>query len=502
MLVLTDGNENTAPFISTLPPGTINQTTFAIGFGLPGQVSDPVLSQISMNSGGYLLVTGNMTTDDERFKLAKFFIQVLKDATRNQTVVDPEGLLLWNGQPQEIPFQISDTEVSIDVVTLCPIPLALDFRLVTPSGQIITPDLSGVEPNVRYVIGPEVVYYRLMLPVFPGNPGGSQRGTWKALLRLKPWGEVLEDIKKNRGNDVQVADILRRMREFAERAVPYNLTVHAYSNLILDALLHQSSFAPGATARLTVNLLEYQLPLREPTNVWAEVLEPGGSRGTLPLVATSTGSYAGNWVLSRSGVYQFVVRAEGRTSGNSRFTRAKVLTAGVWAGGDQPYNPQTGAGSEFCNVIRCLLDQVGKSRVLQERLKELGIDLEALIKCIKAHCERDAIMSERSNEITARDVWSRLTEMPEFHRLVTVLSAGGMRDLPLLEAGKAAPVARAPKREGTQGNLFVLPDENGHHEGGHNHDHQHNDDNEDDHHNGEEHEPDGGHQGGRGRRRR
>jgi hypothetical protein len=42
MLVLTDGNENTDPLISALPPGTINQTTFAIGFGLPGQVSpDP-----------------------------------------------------------------------------------------------------------------------------------------------------------------------------------------------------------------------------------------------------------------------------------------------------------------------------------------------------------------------------------------------------------------------------------------------------------------------------
>jgi len=50
---VTDGNENYDPLIAALPAGTINQTTFAIGFGLPGDVSDPVLDQISANTGGY-----------------------------------------------------------------------------------------------------------------------------------------------------------------------------------------------------------------------------------------------------------------------------------------------------------------------------------------------------------------------------------------------------------------------------------------------------------------
>ena len=134
MIVLTDGNENRSRS-HDLPAGTINQTTFAIGFGLPGQVSDPMLGQISANTGGYLLATGNMTNDDERFPLAKFFIQILKDATLNQTVVDPAGQLLWNGEPQEIPFQVADSDVSIDVVALSPLPLALDFQLVTPGGR-------------------------------------------------------------------------------------------------------------------------------------------------------------------------------------------------------------------------------------------------------------------------------------------------------------------------------------------------------------------------------
>ena len=86
-----------------------------------------MLDQLAANTGGYLLVTGDVSSDTERFTLAKFFIQILKDATLNQTVVDPAGDLLWNGGKQVIPFASADTDVSVDVVALCPIPRLLDF---------------------------------------------------------------------------------------------------------------------------------------------------------------------------------------------------------------------------------------------------------------------------------------------------------------------------------------------------------------------------------------
>jgi hypothetical protein len=462
MLVLTDGNENTDPLISALPSGTINQTTFAIGFGLPGQVSDPILSQISANTGGYLLVTGNMTTDDERFKLAKFFIQVLKDATLNQTVVDPAGLLLWNGQPQEIPFPVSDTDISIDVVVLCPLPLALDFQLLTPSGQVITPALSGVEPNVRYVIGPDVVYYRLLLPVFPGNPAGSHRGTWKALLRLKPVNEVLADLRKARDDQADFAESIRRLREFAERAMPYNLSVHSYSNLTLDATVRQSSFAPGATVYLTANLWEYQVPLQNPAVVWADIVQPDGSRATVHFVASGTGAYAADWVTSRPGVYQFAIRATGETTGKARFSREKIMTAGVWSGGDLPYDPQTGKDGQCCEWILCLLEQIAESPRLETRLKELGIDFAAVRKCVEGHRPSEGhVREEQRAEIAAPDAWRTLSQSPELRRLLEALASGGIGDIPLLEAAQTVPVIRLPRMEGTKGNMFLIPDEPG-----------------------------------------
>jgi hypothetical protein len=462
MLVLSDGNENTDPLINDLPAGTINQTTFAIGFGLPGQVSDPILSQISANTGGYLLVTGDMTDDDERFTLAKFFIQVLKDATLNQTVVDPAGVLLWGGAAHQMPFPVAETDVSIDVVVLCPVPIALDFRLRTPGGQIITPGMSGVEPNVRYVVGQDVCYYRLMLPALPSNPAGSHRGQWTALLHLKKPADILADLRKMRDDQVTFAEIIRRLREFAQKAMPYNLTVHSYSNLSLDAVLRQDGFAPGDAIHLTATLWEYQLPLRGSANVWADVRDPNGATATVTFSPTGPGAYAAVWPTNRPGVYHFVVRAEGYTSGNAHFMREKVLTAGVWAGGDQPYDPQTGGkdGDGCCDWILCVLEQVAKSRRLQERFKELDIDLAALRECVEKHCRgRRTSMPKERIDAAGLVEWRRLQQLPEFQKFAAALSSAGVGDLPLLEAAKTKPVVRKPKMPAERGNMFIRPEQ-------------------------------------------
>jgi len=471
LIVLTDGNDYPVPnTISTLPPGTINQTTFAIGFGLPGQVNDATLSQVSANTGGYLLTTGNMATDDERFKLAKFFIQILKDATLNQTVVDPEGQLLWNGPLQEIPFQVADSDVSIDVVTLCPIPFALDFQLITPGGQTIAPAMSGVEPNVRYHVGADVVYYRLMLPALPSKPGDAHRGTWRAVLGLRKPDVIVTSMKTHMRDDrAEFAEFVRRLREFAEKPTPFNLTVHSYSNLTLDATLRQNGFAPGDAVHLTASLWEYRAPLTLPATVWADVLQPDGSRATLPFSRASAGDYRADWTTTRAGVYQFVIHAEGRTTGNARFTREKVLTAGVWAGGDRPFD-SIGGGDQgggisgkddgYCRTILCLIEHVMKSPVLQERFKAMGFDLDSLRRCIETQCQkrRTTVEGKRAEAATS-DEWRTLSRSPEFSRLITALASSGLAEMKVLEAAKTTPVKRKPKMEGSNENMFLRSDQ-------------------------------------------
>ena len=467
MIVLTDGNDFPVPnTIATLPPGTINQTTFALGFGQPGQVNDATLSQISANTGGYLLTTGDMSDDDERFLLAKFFIQVLKDATLNQTIVDPEGQLLWNGQPQEIEFLVSDSDVSVDVVALCPIPFALDFQLITPGGDVITSAMSGVEPNIRYHVGADVAYYRLMLPALPGKPGSSHRGWWKAVLGLKRPDVILKGINR-RERRQEYLEFIRRLSEFARQPAPFNLTVHTYSNLRLDATLRQEGFAPGDDVHLTASLWEYQIPLKSEATVWADVLDPNGSRATLAFSRTSAGDYSATWPTTKPGVYHFGIRAEGKTSGNARFTRAKELTAGVWAGGDRPFDPVGGGGQDGpggkdemnCKTILCLLDYVMKSPVLREQFKRIEFDLEGFRKCIESHCKREATAVEGRPSVAATTELQRLSRTEEFSRLMSTFASSRLAEIEVVQAAETVPVKRKPRMEGSNENMFLRPGE-------------------------------------------
>jgi hypothetical protein len=192
--------------------------------------------------------------------------------------------------------------------------------------------------------------------------------------------------------------------------MPYSLTVSAYSNLRLDASLRQDSFAPGAKIHLTASLWEYEVPLRGEAVVRADVLQPDGSRATLGFVPSGEGTYRADWATSRPGVYAFTVRAEGNTSSNGRFQREKVLTAGVWAGGDQT-SGSAGDG-DCCAWLRCLLERAERSGRLQEHLKTLG---------------------------------------------VAALASAPSEDTPLLKSAETQPVVRKPKREPMVGNLFVLP---------------------------------------------
>jgi len=257
----------------------------------------------------------------------------------------------------------------------------------------------------------------------------------------------------------------RRVREYATKPAPFNLSVHSYSNLTLDAALQQGGFAPGNAVSLNANLWEYRAPLATAASIWADVIQPDGSRATLPFSRTSAGDYAADWLTKRPGVYQFVIHAEGRTTGNARFTRTKLLTAGVWAGGDRPFDPTGGqqgdaAENGFCEMILCLVEQAMKSPRLEERFKEIGFDLDRLRRCIEIQCRKGQTpMEGQRAAVEASQEWRMLTRSPEFNELISTLVSSGLAELKLLEPPETKPVPRKPRMKGSNENMFVLPDE-------------------------------------------
>jgi len=376
MIVLTDGNENVHPYISELPSGTITNRTYAIGFGLPGEVSDATLQQITSNTNGDLIITGNISTEEQRFDLTKYFVQILAGVTSSQIILDPNGKLYY-GSKDVIPFKITDTDVYVDAIALCPIPKYLDFILQTPGGDFIKP--TSVKSNVKFIAGQQVVCYRMVLPALAGNNAGSHSGTWHAILSLK--------------NPKQVAKMLNN-RKFAthiaspelSKFLPYSFIVHATSNLQLTVWKLQESFKPGSAIRLFATLKEYDVPMQRKATVWTDIISPDGNTFTVMLQQDSNGIYTTSFETLMAGVYSFRIRAEGYSSKGAAFTREQTLTAGVYVGNYESV-PSNEPNDTLCKLIHCLSKD---NKVLTDHAKkclsELGFDIKRFIDCLENTC--------------------------------------------------------------------------------------------------------------------
>lgn len=424
MVVLTDGMENSPKFINDVA-SLINQDTYAVGLGQPQNISVPALQQISGNNGGYLLVTGAITTNN-RFELTKYFVQILAGISNAEIVLDPQGELI-PGHVEKIPFQLTSADSGIDVILLTPNTHIVDFRLLTPSGHIIEPWMAIADPaKMRFILADGVSYYRLVLPYqFMPNRFDSG-GTWYALLKIgKP---RVERGNSQDGTDISIlrsvaasaathtssrssihdtaisAEDREKCPHLAATAaavnpnattdalrVPYSIVVHAYSNISLSAHTVQTSFEPGAAIQLHATLTQSGIPGVNQGYVWAEVKSPNGTTVNVVMPKTETGEYVGHYTTSMPGVYDFRIRAIGASQSGERFTREKTLTAAVWRGGDTPVDPTGGhKGTEtyFCELLQCLLRKNGAiTPELERRLHDMGFNLARVRECIAAVCK-------------------------------------------------------------------------------------------------------------------
>jgi hypothetical protein len=381
MLVLTDGNENVEPYVEDLPAGTITNRTYAIGFGLPGGVSDMVLNQITQNTDGDLIITGELTSLDEQFLLTKYFVQILAGVTSANIVLDPGGSLTW-GAEHTIAFEVAGTDLELDVIELSAAPGLIEFWLETPTGAVIVPGDAASLPNVDYRVAENLAFYRVKLPALPGAPEKSHAGKWTAHLKLASREKIKKLLSSNDDILGELSDILRN------GTLPYHVVVHARSNLNFAASLRQNSLEPGATLALAASLREYGVAYYGVAEVRAQVTRPDGSQFDLVLAQDEPGGYVASFTAKSAGIYQVRIRASGGTSGGDAFTREKTMTATIFAGGDTPrVDPRSdgGSGSDrefYCRLLDCLLRDDG----VRHWLKRQELDAEALHKCLKSAC--------------------------------------------------------------------------------------------------------------------
>jgi L-Lysine epsilon oxidase N-terminal/L-lysine epsilon oxidase C-terminal domain/von Willebrand factor type A domain len=403
MMVLTDGMENEPKWIADVA-SEIDSKTYSVGLGKPENISVPALETISGNNGGYCLITGAVSNDNQ-FILMKYFIQILAGINNTEIVLDPEGQL-FPGNQQAIPFQLTESDAGADIILLTPYPNAVNFRLRSPIGSIIEPWQATSGSGILYVLSQNVSYYRIVLPWLsePGRP--QQAGTWEALLSIgKPnqqgnQGSSREAWTRTHFKGTASNALLEQYGTTARdvRTLPYNLVVHSYSDLSLRATLIQSGYEPGATIKIHATVAMAGMPAVDGISCWVEIKRPDSTQNIINLVADISGQFNASFSTSLPGVYTCRIRARGRSGKGYPFNREQTLTAVVWKGGDNQGGPSSGQNNpiidwlckkdeRICQLLNCFLASNGTiSPQLEKKLQEYGMNFEKFKNCLKKYC--------------------------------------------------------------------------------------------------------------------
>lgn len=355
MVVLTDGKENVTPYIDavTLSAGA---DVYAVGIGTPDQINVEKLDTITGNTGGYLLLTGDMGATDE-YRLQKYYTQILAGISGDQIVVDPRTVI-GAGQVQRTTFYLSEADAHVDVVLLN-IPQKLDFWLEAPDGSVIDPSSAGL--NAEYIQGKKCVYYRLRAPVFPGDAARGYGG-WNAVVRYP--GDLGFQLRSGlsvaRGDKRSLADLLDPVerldafrqaardhraialasKEQASNVASYNVVVRARSSLTMDVRLVADSMGVTASRRIVASMMAFGMPYLEPVQLVAEITAPDGSVRFVTLQPTGDGTYGASVeTAGRRGGYQIVVRAAGSAPGGMPLQREQTLSMPVIVPGSSDSPP-------------------------------------------------------------------------------------------------------------------------------------------------------------------
>lgn len=327
MLVLTDGVENVSPYISSVALGA-GIRAYAIGFGLPQNVNVDKLSAVTGNTGGYLLVTGDLDAQNE-FRLHKYFAQVLAGISADSIVVDPRAEI-GPGETQRVPFYITEADIQFDAVLLTRFPV-LRFTLEAPDGtRIDAANVAGF--NGQFVQGRQCRYYRMNLPVIAGS---LQRnlGKWHMVIVYPGRLSLAQALPVKPGRlPVLVKDRepkLRATTEFNLRR-GYNVLVRARSSIQMEASVQQRGFGPGFERTLVAHLRAFGLPLQRNVSLVAQISRPDGVTTLVPLVHSGSGRYEASLDDTKLyGTYHITVRAAGQTPGNWPLQREQSLTGVV-----------------------------------------------------------------------------------------------------------------------------------------------------------------------------
>jgi len=159
MLVVTDGKENAPPKLASISSITAN--TFAIGIGLPSNISTDALNALTLNHPR--LPARHRRDHDRRLVPAdQVLLQVLAGVSNAGIVVDPDGRLPFAPSTGS-PSRSAMPTWAFDAIVLCEAPSLLEFELEAPTERSSTPGSRGRAGRSSTTSNDHLSFYRVAL---------------------------------------------------------------------------------------------------------------------------------------------------------------------------------------------------------------------------------------------------------------------------------------------------------------------------------------------------
>ncbi len=344
MVVLTDGQENEEPYIMQVINGTDGEPplfdqhpdllAYSVGLGLPGNLNESRLQQITnRGEGGFYKVTGELTGLNI-FALENFYFKIFADAIGHMMVVDPT-FEIGLEETLEVPVGIitEDREALFFFIGELP-EGAYIFELVDPIGNVITSSASVGGMSVQVKKKANWTFFKVNFPAPDINL--DYVGMWKFRVRIEAPEKWIHKVPTHNLSGSGGFGINGRHRMSFQASVG--------SNYRLAAAVGPEIVQVGETIRLRAALAEGGWPSPNAT-VRATVSRPDGGIGTVHLHddGTHNDGEAGDGVFGSTysdtipgGVYQFDFHSDGTTERGESVKRTAIRSQYVGAVKDDP----------------------------------------------------------------------------------------------------------------------------------------------------------------------
>ncbi|MFX1501521.1 MAG: VWA domain-containing protein [Promethearchaeota archaeon] len=177
ILVLSNGKENTAPWITEVVDDLISEVVkvYCIGFGYDYQIDGERLSNLSNQTNGLY----RHVEDSDH--LTKFFMEVLAEAFDMDVLMDPTDTIIA-GETKEYPLQVTSIDEELIFILSWRDPNhELDLEFITPSGEITS---SYLPQGSRFVYR-DLAYKIYFFNISSNETSFSPPGNWTIRVKAK-----------------------------------------------------------------------------------------------------------------------------------------------------------------------------------------------------------------------------------------------------------------------------------------------------------------------------